>query len=102
MSRRQGIFWLLTIPQHDFLPYLPKDCQFIVGQLERGEGTGYLHWQVLVAFKRKQSLAGVKTVFGGHVHAELSRSDAASKYVQKEDTRVEGMSCFLLIDRHAI
>jgi len=90
MSRRQGIFWLLTIPHHDFTPFLPVGCQFIVGQLEQGEGTGYLHWQVLVAFSRKQSLAGVKSVFGSSVHAELSRSDAAAKYVQKEETRIEG------------
>jgi len=90
MSRRQGIFWILTIPQHDFLPYLPPTCQYIVGQLEVGSGTGYLHWQVLVAFRDKQSLAGVKSVFGGSVHSELSRSSAASKYVQKEETRVEG------------
>jgi len=90
MSRRQGIFYLLTIPFHDFTPFLPVGCQYIVGQLERGEGTGYLHWQVLVAFSRKQSGAGVKSVFGTSCHFELSRSDAASKYVQKEDTRVEG------------
>lgn len=90
MSRRQGIFYLLTIPHHDFTPFLPNGCQYIIGQLERGEGTGYLHWQILVAFSRKQSLAGVKSVFGASTHAELSRSDAACKYVQKEDTRVEG------------
>lgn len=90
MSRRQGIFWLLTIPHHEFTPYLPRHCQYIVGQVERGEGTGYLHWQVLVAFKSKQSLSGVKSTFGDTCHAELSRSAAASEYVQKEETRVMG------------
>lgn len=89
-QRRQGIFWLLTIPQHEFTPYLPSCCQYIVGQLESGANTGYLHWQVLVAFKKKTGIAGIKTIFGDSCHGELSRSDAARTYVQKEDTRVEG------------
>lgn len=89
-QRRQGIFWILTLPAHDFLPYLPTDCQYIVGQLERGDETGYLHWQILCAFKKKSSLRQVKECFGDSCHAELSRSDAARSYVTKEDTRVEG------------
>ena len=88
MTRRQGIFWILNIPHHEFTPFHPPAASYIVGQLEKGAG-GFLHWQVLVAFKRKQSLSGVKAVFGD-AHAELSRSDAASEYVQKEETRVEG------------
>ena len=56
----QGLYWLLTIPQHAYLPYLPPACRFIRGQLETGANTGYLHWQVLVSFKRKVRLAGVK------------------------------------------
>lgn len=88
MTRRQGIFWLLTIPQHDFLPYLPPDCQWIAGQLECGNNTGYLHWQIVVAFASKKSLAGVKSCFGPTCHAELSRSDAVNAYVQKDDTAV--------------
>lgn len=87
--RRQGIFWLLTIPQHEFIPYLPPGCQYIIGQLERGEQTGYLHWQVMVAFSAKQSLVGVRRVFG-EVHAELSRSSAANSYCQKVETAVCG------------
>ena len=90
MSRRQGIFWLLTIPQHEFVPYLPACLQYIKGQLERGVEGGYLHWQLVVAFKKKVSLSGVKSVFGQSCHAELSRSSAANAYVWKEDTSVEG------------
>lgn len=89
MTRRQGIFWLLTIPQHEFTPYTPPGVQYIIGQLERGESTGYCHWQIMVAFSSKQSLNGVRGVFG-NVHAELSRSSAATAYVQKEETRIEG------------
>lgn len=88
MSRRQGIFWLLTIPHHDFLPYLPSNCQFIKGQAEIGNGTGYAHWQILVALKTKGSCRQVKDIFGDSCHAELSRSSAADSYVWKEDTAV--------------
>lgn len=46
-------FWILTIPHHEFLPYLPPDCVYIKGQLECGEGTGYLHWQVVCCTAQK-------------------------------------------------
>lgn len=36
--RRQGIFWLLTIPHASFTPYLPNGISYIKGQLERGGG----------------------------------------------------------------
>lgn len=87
--RRQGIFWLLTVPQHEFTPYLPAQCSWIRGQLELGAG-GFLHWQVCVAFVRKVSLAGVSEVFGRGIHCELSRSSASRDYVWKESTRVAG------------
>ena len=64
--------------------------QYIIGQLEQGENTNYLHWQILCAFKKKASLRTVKECFGDSCHAELSRSSAACEYVQKEETRVEG------------
>jgi len=79
---------MLTIPSSQFTPYLPPQCSFITGQLELGEG-GFLHWQVLVAFRKKTSLRVCRTVFGA-CHAELSRSEAALAYVLKEETRVEG------------
>jgi len=90
MSRRQGIFYLLTIPQHEFVPYLPPQCQWIKGQLEVGDSTGYSHWQCVVALKKKGSLSSVKSIFGNGIHAELTRSEAANEYVGKEETRVEG------------
>jgi len=86
----QARYWLLTIPHADFVPYLPPTCNWIRGQLELSHGTAYLHWQVLVALKRKSRLMGLKELFGRTVHAEPSRSDAAADYVWKEDTRVEG------------
>lgn len=86
-GRSQGIFWILTIPYHHFVPYLPPQCNGIKGQLERGQG-GYLHWQLLVGMARKSTLRQVKEVFGTECHAELSRSAAANAYVHKEDTAI--------------
>lgn len=84
----QARFWLLTIPHADFLPYLPPNVDYIRGQLERGNDTGYLHWQILVHFSRKLRLRGVKSIFGNSTHAEPSRSDAARDYVWKDDTAI--------------
>lgn len=89
MPSPQGRYWILTIPQHEFIPYLPHNCSFIIGQLEKGDG-GYLHWQVVVAFPNKVTLHKVKQVFGNTVHGELTRSAAANEYSWKEDTRVDG------------
>lgn len=86
--RRQGIFWICTFPHHAFTPFLPANVAWIKGQLELGAG-GFLHWQVLVAFTSKRSLAQVVGLFGPY-HCELSRSEAASIYVWKESTRIEG------------
>lgn len=86
----QARYWLLTIPHHEFMPFLPNGVQYLRGQTERGNETGYMHWQLLAVFKKKIRLTGVKELFGSSVHAEPSRSEAASEYVWKEDTRVEG------------
>lgn len=86
----QARFWLLTIPHADFVPYLPPNVDYIRGQLELSDNTGYLHWQICVHFARKIRLRGVKSIFGDTAHAEPSRSEAARDYVWKEDTRVDG------------
>ncbi len=89
--RRQGVFWLLTIPEAGMLApqALPPGTQWFRGQLEVGEG-GYRHWQCLVALSTKGSLSTVKSIFGSTCHAELSRSEAAIAYVWKDDTSVAG------------
>lgn len=90
MPTCQGRYWLLTIPHHLFTPFLPNGVQWIRGQLEQGEDTGYLHWQIMVSFSTKKSMAFVKGIFGREVHCELSRSSAADAYVWKDQTRVSG------------
>jgi len=69
---------------------LPSDVMWIRGQQEAGNAGGYLHWQFVVAFKQKKSLAQVKITLGPTIHAELSRSSLSNDYVWKEDTRVDG------------
>lgn len=90
MPAPQGRYFLLTIPQHEFTPYLPESCSYLKGQLECGENTSYLHWQLLVAFPTKVTCTKVKQIFGNSCHVELSRSSAANDYVWKEATRVAG------------
>lgn len=63
--------------------------------MERGSNTNYLHWQVIVGFKKKVTRTRVKEVFGSSCHSELSRSTAADDYVWKDDTRIENTQ-FLL------
>lgn len=84
----QGRYWMLTIPAHDFIPYLPPQCTWIKGQMEVGGNSGYKHWQVMVGFEKKVRLAGVKKVFGDSCHCEVSRSEAADAYVYKDETAI--------------
>jgi len=84
----QGRFWILTIPHHLFAPYLPQECSHIRGQLEQGNNTDYLHWQVVCATKKKTTLNGIKKIFGTQIHAELTKGPAANSYVLKDDTAI--------------
>lgn len=88
MPSPQGRYWLLTIPQHEFTPFLPNDLAYIKGQLEQGSETGYLHWQIVAAFNNKVTLHKVKQVFGDSLHAQLTRSSAANDYVFKDETAI--------------
>lgn len=87
--RRQGRYWLLTIPHQYFVPYLPVGVTWIKGQLELGE-SGYLHWQLVCGLGSKQSLRRIHTIFGTNLHGELTLSEAAEDYVWKDDTSVQG------------
>lgn len=83
-------YWILTIPQHCYTPYLPDGVQWIKGQLESGSSTGYLHWQLAISLPTAARLSRVVQIFGRESHAEPSRSAAVDEYVWKEDTRIEG------------
>lgn len=93
MARRQGIYWLCTIPADSWSvpePAVPpSDVSWLRGQLEQG-ASGYVHWQLVVALERKGSCATMQKIFGKNGHYELSRSKSAEDYVWKEDTAIEG------------
>lgn len=89
MPAIQSISWILTIPVHLFIPYLPPGIVYIRGQQEKGNDSEYHHWQLVVYFDKKATLKKVRDIFGP-VHAESTRSVACDAYVWKEDTRVEG------------
>lgn len=89
MPTLQARYWILTIPQHAFMPYLPPEpVSWVRGQLECGEQTSYLHWQVVVYFKRKVARCAITRIFGDGLHAETTRSEAAEAYVWKDDTAI--------------
>jgi len=93
-KRRQGIFWMLTVPSDRpsllqsiiTTNTLPDEVEWIRGQEELGAG-GFKHYQAVVAFCKKVSLNGVTSLFG-KFHAELTKSIAADEYVWKDDTRI--------------
>jgi len=87
VARRQGIYWIATFPRESWTPALVPGVTWCKGQLERGDTTGFEHWQLIFACTKKSSLAAVKRLFaidGGHF--ELTRSAAAESYVWKDDT----------------
>jgi len=86
--RTQGAIWIATIPKEHWTPSLPPEVNYIKGQLERGEQEDYEHWQLLIHFKNKIRLGGVKRVFPSRAHYELTRSEAAEAYVWKIQTRI--------------
>ncbi|WCC79838.1 hypothetical protein O6R08_10315 [Cutibacterium equinum] len=61
-----------------------------LGQLECGEESGYLHWQVLIENKTAIKFETLKNKFRT-AHCEVAKNPAACrKYVSKEETRVPG------------
>ena len=84
---RQANWWILTIPRDDWEPSgLVSGSDYMCGQPEIGE-SGYRHWQLVVHFPRKMSLAQTKANFTETSHCEATRSAAAKAYCLKEDTR---------------
>lgn len=86
----KAIYWILTIPDVDFIfpSPLPTNVVYAKGQQEIGNGTGYRHWQIVVAFAQQVRLPAVKRIFGDTAHCEPTRSKAADDYVWKDDTAV--------------
>jgi len=91
-TQNQARYWLLSIPASDWsVPSeLSPAIAWLRGQREIGGETGYEHWQLFVAFRKKIRRGGVKSYFTNSTHAEPTRSEAAEDYVFKEDTAVAG------------
>lgn len=83
-----GRYFSVTIPQHQFTPFLPAGVTYIKGQLEHSAG-GYDHWQLFVVLPKNARITAVVRILGPY-HVELSRSKALEDYVWKEDTAVVG------------
>lgn len=90
--RRQGRWWILTIPFADWEQptELPSLLAYLHGQQEIGEPSGYHHWQLFCITTRKVSLRQIKSVFTDTTHGELTRTEAAEDYCLKDDTAVPG------------
>lgn len=88
--RKPARYWIFTIPQADFTPFLPPGFKYLKGQLESGETTGYQHWQLMGILSRPQRLSWIKSVLGDSAHAEPTKSAAAEDYVWKDDTSISG------------
>jgi len=93
-GRRQGIFWIVTVPYPNAAAAaleagtLPHHVVWTKGQREKGENSGYEHYQFVLALDKKASYRTITEMFGEGIHAELSRSESAAAYCTKEQTRV--------------
>lgn len=84
-------FGTLNNPTVGFEDYIGRfgDVVFATGQLEKGE-LGTLHYQFVIQFKGQQRMSALKKICDCAHWEEVRDIEAAIKYVNKEDTRVEG------------
>ena len=61
---------------------------YTVGQLEKGT-QGTVHLQFTITLSVNKRLSAMKKIHS-EVHWELTRSQAADRYCQKSDTRIDG------------
>lgn len=85
--------WMLTLPvEHYDEEYVREhlgDYDGVIGQMEKGEDTGYLHWQLLIEHGNAINFSALRKKFPkGHFEQRHGTRAQAVKYVTKEDTRV--------------
>lgn len=93
-----GRSWILTIHQESWDASQvwktgEHSIRYMCGQLERGEKTGALHWQVYVELKRPFRLKGLKDLIGcdsAHCEERAGTREAARNYCQKDETYISG------------
>lgn len=92
----QLYLWMITLPAENIeAPELSQNlsgfCKKFVFQKEKGEKTGYLHWQIFISLKTKEYFNTVKNLFPSSAHIEPVKDGwKAAKYCEKSETRVEG------------
>jgi len=90
----------ITVPSKDFtqedgtgfkVPEDHRDFKYCVYQMENGEQTGYLHYQLYVELKSTQRITAVKKMFripSAHVEIRQGSRAEAREYCMKAETRV--------------
>lgn len=87
-----SFFWDFTIPEKDWkrseiIDHLKQLAKKWVFQLEKGEKTGYLHYQGRMSLKEKtQNLVWE----GAHISRTSTGGSKSFNYVMKEETRIDG------------
>lgn len=86
----QGRYFLVTLP-YRFAPYVTfpsiTGLDYVKGQLECGDTTGLLHWQIFCYTKTRKRCSAIKSLFPGNPHVEVARNrEHAVNYVWKDDT----------------
>lgn len=90
--KKRSCNWVLTLPANE---YTKEDVTSklkpytYIGQQERGEKTGYDHWQILIANKTQVRFNTLRNLFPkGHFETLKGTKEGAYRYVTKELTRV--------------
>lgn len=72
---------------------LKTHCKKWCFQGEKGEQTGYEHWQGRCSMKQKMRIEGVIKIIPGHISLTSKENRDNNFYVTKEETREEGPYC---------
>jgi len=71
--------------------WIKEHCETAVWQLEKGETTGYEHWNISLKLKEKKRLTFFRHHFASDAHIEVPRNiDAVTDYCCKTETRIAG------------
>lgn len=85
-------YFIITISIKDNVFSFQLDKNFFrygVGQVEQGEN-GFLHWQIYVNTCKPQRISAVQKHLPKGIHIEVTRSNKAEEYCQKDKSRIDG------------
>lgn len=97
ISKYQCYLWMITLKSDgettasQLSQELKGFCKKFTFQKEKGESTGYEHWQIFISLKTKEYFGTVKNLFPSDAHIEPCKNGwKAEQYCKKSDTRIEG------------